>query len=51
MEVPYKPLCREACKGLCHGVRSGPECRPSAAATAADVNLKMSALQKIKIEK
>jgi uncharacterized protein len=50
MEVPYKPLCNEACKGLC------PQCGAdlNAGECGCDrgpVNLKMAALKKLKIEK
>ena len=50
LEVPYKPLCSESCRGLC------PQC--GADLNAGDcgcdrggINLKMAALKKIKIEK
>ena len=50
LEVPYKPLCSESCKGLC------PECGAdlNAGECGCDrggINLKMAALKKIKIEK
>ena len=50
MEVPYKPLCSESCRGLC------PECGAdlNAGECGCDrggINLKMAALKKIKIEK
>ena len=50
MEVPFKPLCSESCRGLC------PECGAdlNAGECGCDrggINLKMSALKKISIEK
>lgn len=50
LEVPYKPLCSESCRGLC------PECGAdlNAGECGCDrggINLKMAALKKIKIEK
>lgn len=50
MEVPYKPLCREACKGLC--TECGQDLNVAeCGCSRGGINLKMSALQKIKIEK
>ncbi|UFS69250.1 DUF177 domain-containing protein [Geomonas sp. RF6] len=50
MEVPYKPLCREACKGLC--TECGQDLNVAeCGCNRGGINLKMSALQKIKIEK
>ncbi|GAW67170.1 zinc finger protein [Geoanaerobacter pelophilus] len=50
LEVPYKPLCKESCLGLC------PQCGAdlNAGECGCDrggINLKMAALKKIKIEK
>lgn len=50
LEVPFKPLCSEACRGLC------PECGQdlNAGECGCDrggINMKMVALKKIKIEK
>jgi uncharacterized protein len=50
LEVPYKPLCSEACRGLC------PQCgadlnRGECGCDRGEINLKMAALKKIKIEK
>ena len=50
LEVPYKPLCSESCRGLC------PQCGAdlNAGECGCDrggINLKMAALKKIKIEK
>lgn len=50
LEIPYKPLCSESCRGLC------PECGAdlNAGECGCDrgvINLKMAALKKIKIEK
>lgn len=50
MEVPYKPLCREGCKGLC--TECGQDLNlAECGCNRGGINLKMSALQKIKIEK
>lgn len=50
LEVPYKPLCRESCRGLCSqcgaDLNAG-EC----GCDRGEINLKMAALKKIKIEK
>ena len=50
LEVPYKPLCSESCRGLC------PQCGADLNAgecgcDRGEINLKMAALKKIKIEK
>ena len=50
MEVPFKPLCSESCRGLC------PECGADLNAgecgcDRSGINLQMSALKKIRIEK
>jgi uncharacterized protein len=50
LEVPYKPLCSETCRGLC------PECGADlnlgeCGCNRGEINLKMAALKKIKIEK
>lgn len=50
LEVPYKPLCSESCKGLCHqcgaDLNAG-EC----GCDRGGINLKMAALKNIKIDK
>lgn len=50
LEVPYKPLCGESCRGLCSqcgaDLNAG-EC----GCDRGEINLKMAALKKIKIEK
>ncbi|MCM0081998.1 DUF177 domain-containing protein [Geomonas sp. Red32] len=50
LEVPYKPLCKESCLGLC------PNCgqdlnHGECGCDRGGINLKMAALKKIKIEK
>ncbi|HBA90196.1 MAG TPA: DUF177 domain-containing protein [Geobacter sp.] len=50
LEIPYKPLCSESCRGLC------PQCGADLNAgecgcNRGGINLKMAALKKIKIEK
>jgi uncharacterized protein len=50
LEVPYKPLCSEECRGLC------PQCgadlnKGECGCDRGEINLKMAALKKIKIEK
>ena len=50
LEVPYKPLCSETCRGLC------PQCGADlnvaeCGCDRGEINLKMAALKKIKIEK
>jgi len=50
LEVPYKPLCSETCRGLC------PECGADlnlgeCGCNRGEIKLKMAALKKIKIEK
>lgn len=50
MEIPYKPLCSEECKGLC------PNCgadlnRGECGCDRGGINLKMSALKDLKIDK
>ena len=50
MEIPFKPLCREECKGLC------PSCGTDLNATACScsgqqVNLTFSALKNLKVNK
>jgi len=50
MEIPFKPLCSESCKGLCS------ECGADlnigdCGCEHGEVNLKMSALKKIVIDK
>jgi len=50
MEVPFKPLCSESCLGLCS--KCGAELNlGECGCDRSEVNLKMSALQKIVIEK
>lgn len=50
MEVPFKPLCSESCRGLC------PQCgtdlnEGECGCDRGGINLKMSALKEIRIEK
>lgn len=50
LEIPYKPLCTESCKGLCSNCGANlneGEC----GCDRGEINLKMAALKKIKIEK
>lgn len=50
LEIPYKPLCSESCKGLC------PQCgadlnRGECGCDRGGINLKMAALKDLKIDK
>ena len=50
LEVPFKPLCSESCRGLC--TECGADLNTGECGCArGGINLKMAALQKIKIEK
>lgn len=50
MAIPLKPLCKEECLGLCGTCGADQNVAPCACERAA-VNLKLSALQNLKIEK
>lgn len=50
LEVPFKPLCSESCRGLC--TQCGADLNAGeCGCDRGGINLKMAALQKIKIEK
>ncbi|HJV35993.1 DUF177 domain-containing protein [Geomonas sp.] len=50
LEVPFKPLCSESCRGLC--TQCGADLNAGeCGCDRGEINLKMAALKKIKIEK
>jgi uncharacterized protein len=50
LEVPFKPLCRESCLGLC--TQCGADLNAGeCGCDRGEINLKMAALKKLKIEK
>jgi len=50
MGIPYKPLCSESCKGLCPDCGADLNAR-DCGCERGEINLKMSALKNIKIDK